>query len=147
MITLLKLSFEKYIFLAEPQNAQEATIEAIEAQRATNPGNEMEHTTQEPQIAAANVSPLLMNRLLGYGNPRTAPIQLGEGAPNFPADVHEDSARFSLHSGDRVENTTDSIWSVRELVNISPGKNIRLQNIPKSIKYLHLTIFQMKPLL
>eukprot|EP00093_Oithona_nana_P000253 00253.XXX_1991_2415_1 [CDS] Oithona nana genome sequencing. len=63
-----------------------------------------------------------MNRLLGYGNPRTAPIQLGEGAPNFPADVHEDSARFSLHSGDRVENTTDSIWSVRELVNISPAE-------------------------
>ena len=68
----------------------------------------MEHPIEEPQIEAANVSPLLMSRLLGWGRLRSAPIQLGEG--------HQASARTSIQSEDQI----DFIWSLRD--HASPGK-------------------------
>ena len=88
----------------EPVAAQDAIT--------TESRDEMEHPSEdvetEPQIDAANVSPLLMSRLLGLGRQRTAPIQLGEG--------HQASARTSIQSEDQI----DFIWSLRD--HASPGK-------------------------
>ena len=82
--------------------------EPVAAQDAIRTTDEMEHPIEEPQIEAANVSPLLMSRLLGWGRPRSAPIQLGEG--------HQASARTSIQSEDQI----DFIWSLRD--HASPGK-------------------------
>ena len=75
--------------------------EPVAAQDAIRTTDEMEHPIEEPQIEAANVSPLLMSR-------RSAPIQLGEG--------HQASARTSIQSEDQI----DFIWSLRD--HASPGK-------------------------
>ena len=69
--------------------------EPVAAQDAIRTTDQMEHPIEERQIEAANVSPLLMSRLLGWGRPRSAPIQLGEGQIDF-------------------------IWSLRD--HASPGK-------------------------
>ena len=82
--------------------------EPVAAQDAIRTTDQMEHPIEEPQIEAANVSPLLMSRLLGWGRPRSAPIQLGEG--------HQASARTSIQSEDQI----DFIWSLRD--HASPGK-------------------------
>ena len=71
--------------------------EPVAAQDAIRTTDQMEHPIEEPQIEAANVSPL-----------RSAPIQLGEG--------HQASARTSIQSEDQI----DFIWSLRD--HASPGK-------------------------
>ena len=107
-------TFSVPVILLESINQQGEPVAAQDA-ITTESRDEMEHPSEdvetEPQIDAANVSPLLMSRLLGLGRQRTAPIQLGEG--------HQASARASMQS----EDQSNYIWSFRD--HASPGRDRR----------------------